>query len=182
MFSTRASSRLLCACHIWITSALIFTPRIWRSTMSDNAFGVHGFLKRTCHPYVACMHTASDPTRRSRYTTRWFNTCANMSLYAHRERSDLRAAKCHSYSVIYWKTQCTINDIKLSNFIITSSNALCDDHVMINRIWWRKSNVKLLLLFGYAKYVRMKMSFIWPMHEVERRSRVPLCTLVFSRV
>ena len=35
------------------------------------------------------LHTASDSTRRSRYTTRQFSTCANILLYAHRERSDL---------------------------------------------------------------------------------------------
>ena len=39
-----------------------------------------------------CMHTTSDSTRRSRYTTRWFRTCANIMLYVHRARADLRGA------------------------------------------------------------------------------------------
>ena len=37
-------------------------------------------------------------------------------------------------------------------------------------------------LFGCAKYIRIKMSFIWPMHVLEFRSSVPLCTLVYKRV
>ena len=41
---------------------------------------------------------------------------------------------------------------------------------------------KLLFLFGCAKYIRIKMSFIWPMHVLEFRSSVPLCTLVYKRV
>ena len=36
------------------------------------------------------MHRASDPTQCSRYTTHRLSTCANILLYAHRERSDLR--------------------------------------------------------------------------------------------
>ena len=39
---------------------------------------------------ICGMHTSRDSTRGSRYTTRWFSTCANILLYAHRERSDLR--------------------------------------------------------------------------------------------
>ena len=42
--------------------------------------------------------------------------------------------------------------------------------------------MKLLFLFGCAKYIRIKMSFIWPMHVLEFRSSVPLCTLVYKRV
>ena len=38
------------------------------------------------------MHTASDSTRRSRYTTLWFRTCAIILLYAHRARGDLYGA------------------------------------------------------------------------------------------
>ena len=41
---------------------------------------------------------------------------------------------------------------------------------------------KLLFLFGCAKYIRIKMSFIWPMPVLEIRSSVPLCTLVYKRV
>ena len=41
---------------------------------------------------ICCMHTASDSTRRSRYTTHWFRTCANILRYAHRARGDLRGA------------------------------------------------------------------------------------------
>ena len=38
------------------------------------------------------MHTASDSTRRSRYTTLWFRTCANILLYGHRAHGDFRGA------------------------------------------------------------------------------------------
>ena len=41
---------------------------------------------------ICGMHTGSDPTRRSRYTTRWFRTSAYILRYAHRARSDLRGA------------------------------------------------------------------------------------------
>ena len=43
-FLSAASGRLQCACHIWISSVLIFTPRMCRSTTSDNAFGVNGLF------------------------------------------------------------------------------------------------------------------------------------------
>ena len=35
------TSRLQCACYAWINSVL-FTPKICRSTWSDNASSVHG--------------------------------------------------------------------------------------------------------------------------------------------
>ena len=41
---------------------------------------------------VKIMHTASDSTRRSRYTTLWFRTSANILLFAHRARGDLCGA------------------------------------------------------------------------------------------
>ena len=41
---------------------------------------------------ICGMHTASDSTRRSRNTMRWFRTCANILLYAHQARRDLRGA------------------------------------------------------------------------------------------
>ena len=47
------------------------------------------------YPYAACsMHTASDSTRRSGNTSRWFRTCANILLYGHRCKSrPLRVAE-----------------------------------------------------------------------------------------
>ena len=60
---------------------------------------------------------------------------------------------------------CTVADINLTGY---SENVTGD--------------TKLLFLFGCAKYIRIKMSFIWPMHVLEFRSSVPLCTLVYKRV
>ena len=55
------------------------------------------------------MHTESDSTRRSGNTTRWFRTCASVLLYAHRERSDLRAAKRDASGV---QRESSIDNIK----------------------------------------------------------------------
>ena len=41
---------------------------------------------------IGGMHTASDSTRRSGYTTRWFRTFANTLINAHKARGDLRGA------------------------------------------------------------------------------------------
>ena len=50
---------------------------------------------------ICGMHTPSDSTRRLRYTTRRFSTCANILLYAHRERSDLRGVNSATFSVCF---------------------------------------------------------------------------------
>ena len=62
--------------------------------------------------------------------------------------------------------------------VITSSCVTLSVYVRYMITLW----VKLLFLFGCAKYIRIKMSFIWPMHVLEFRSSVPLCTLVYKRV
>ena len=55
------------------------------------------------------MHTASNSTRRSGITTRWFRTCANVLLYAHTERSDLRGVNRDAFGV-----QMTLSDNKIA--------------------------------------------------------------------
>ena len=62
-----------------------------------------------------------------------------------------------------------------------------DFYVSFNHYLFFFSNImnttnKLLFLFGCAKYIKIKMSFIWPMHVLEFRSSVPLCTLVYKRM
>ena len=65
-----------------------------------SAFSVRSLAQKLAHLSSICgMHTASDSTQCSRYTTHWFSTCANILLYAHRERSDLHVVNSAMLSV-----------------------------------------------------------------------------------
>ena len=67
-----------------------------------SALSVRSLAEKLAHVYVLSicgMHTASDSTRRSRNTTRQFSTCANILLYAHRDRSDLPGVNSATLSV-----------------------------------------------------------------------------------
>ena len=64
------------------------TPKALSPGLERQILGV-----KLAHVLFNCgMHTASDSTRRSRYTTLWFRTCADTLLYAHRARGNLRGA------------------------------------------------------------------------------------------
>ena len=81
-----------------------------------SALSVRSLAKNLAHLFSICgMHTASDSTRRSRYTTRWFSTCANILLYAHRERSDLRGVNSTLSLCLGLYTIRLIHKIAISN-------------------------------------------------------------------
>ena len=65
-----------------------------------SALSVRSLAEKLAHVLSICgMHTASDSTRRSRNTTRQFSACANILLYAHRDRNDLPGVNSATLSV-----------------------------------------------------------------------------------
>ena len=87
------------------------------------ALSVRSLAQKIAHVYIfyCGMHTASDSMRRSRYTTLWFKTCANILLFAHRTRG----LKC----------ACHILITSVLNFTLRTSRSLLSDKASVCMSW-----------------------------------------------